>query len=46
MWEFGLYHKVTKEENIIFGYNLTDSFRRHPELDPTEWTCWYHEYVD
>ena len=36
----------TGEENMIFGHYLDDAFRRHPELNRSEWTVTMYEYED
>ena len=46
MWEFILIHKQTNQEEIIFGYTLSDAFKREPLLDPNEWVCMSQEYID
>ena len=46
MWEFEIMNNETKETNFIFGYSLSDAFRRYPLLNPNEWTCIGREYVD
>lgn len=46
MWEFDIIHKTTQEKNIIFGYSLSDAFRRSPSLNPSEWECIGREYID
>ena len=46
MWEFNIMHKITQETTIIFGYSLSDAFRRTPSLNPNEWECVGQEYID
>ena len=46
MWEFDIMHKETKEEYIIFGYNLKHAFETSPGLDPKDWICTGSTYVD
>jgi hypothetical protein len=46
MWEFDIIHKITQETTIIFGYSLSDAFRRTPSLNPNEWECLGREYID
>lgn len=46
MWEFHLIHNKTEQREIIFGYNLSDAFRRNPSLNPSEWTCLLSDYID
>lgn len=45
MIEFGIKNIHTKEENIIFGYNVADAYRR-AGLDMNEWNTTYCEYID
>lgn len=45
MKEFHITNIHTKEENIIFGYNPADAFRR-AKLNLNEWTIDWIEYVD
>ena len=46
MWEFEIIHSATKERKIIFGYSLSDAFKRSPSLISSEWECIGQEYVD
>jgi hypothetical protein len=46
MLEFHIIHNATEERNVIFGYNLSDAFRRNPSLNPNEWTCIISDYID
>jgi hypothetical protein len=47
MTEYGLIKKNAEEmRTIIFGRNLADAFRRHPNLNPEEWYVDYYEYID
>jgi hypothetical protein len=46
MWEYGLIHKQTGREEIIFGYTLSDAFRRNPHLNPNDWECDRADYID
>ena len=46
MWEFDIIHKTTQEKNVIFGYHLSDAFKRHPSLDPNDWECIGETYID
>lgn len=46
MWEFGIYNPATKEQAIIFGYDINNAFKRHPSLTPNDWEVTYSEYVD
>jgi hypothetical protein len=45
MKEFYITNIHTKKENIIFGYNPADAFRR-AKLNLNEWTIDWVEYVD
>jgi hypothetical protein len=45
MWEFGICNIVTGEQSIIWGYDLTDAFRRS-KTNPDEWEVTYQDYVD
>lgn len=46
MWEFEIIHNETKERKIIWGYSLSDAFRRSPSLKSDDWECIGHEYID
>lgn len=46
MWEFDIVNKTTQEYSIIFGYSLSDAFKRSPSLNPDEWECIGQEYID
>lgn len=46
MWEFDIIHKTTQESKIIFGYSLSDAFKRNESLNPNEWECVGMEYID
>lgn len=46
MWEFDIIHCDTQEHKIIFGYSLSDAFKRSPSLNPKEWNCVHSEYID
>ena len=46
MWEFQIMNNKTHEVEIIFGYSLSDAFKRYPSLNPAEWTCINHDYID
>ena len=45
MWEFTVRNKTTNQENIIFGYNERDAFRR-AGYNIEEWETLYYYYVD
>ena len=46
MWEFEIMHTVTKEIKLIFGYSLSDAYKRHGITSPNEWEYISHEYID
>jgi hypothetical protein len=46
MFEYELIHLETKEQRIIFGYDVRDAFRRCPNLNPEEWKVIHSEYID
>lgn len=46
MWEFEIVHNSTEEIKLIFGYSLSDAFRRHNIESPNEWECIRQEYID
>ena len=45
MLEFGSRNIHTGEEDIIFGYNIADAYRR-AGLDMNTWHTTYCEYID
>lgn len=45
MIEFGVVNVETKEERVMFGYNIADAYRR-AGLDMYEWYITYCEYID
>lgn len=45
MYEYGIEHKHCKKTTVIFGYNITDAFRRS-RLDPKLWEVMWSEYAD
>lgn len=45
MYEFDIINKATNEENIIFGYDKKDAFRRY-NLNISEWEVWMVTYID
>ena len=45
MYEFTMINKVTGENNIEFGYNEKDMWRRSG-LNPEEWNIILVDYVD
>ena len=46
MYEFQLQHKVTGENEFIFGYSLEDAWARSSTLKRDEWIVVYSEYID
>lgn len=49
MYEYSIYNKETKEEDIIYGYDLRDALRRRGLVEMWESgliDCWHIEYVD
>lgn len=46
MYEFEIKNINTNDTRIIFGYTLSDAFRRNPDLDDSEWECIDIEYID
>ena len=45
MYEFRISNLATGKENIIFGYDMSNAFRR-ARLNPAEWVVWSREYID
>ena len=45
MIEFGIMNTKTEEEKVMFGYSITDAYRR-AKLDMNEWHITYCEYID
>lgn len=45
MYEFRISKLATGEESFIFGYDLSNAFKR-AKLNPTEWVVWSREYID
>ena len=45
MYEFKITKLATGEEDIVFGYNKTDAFRK-AKLNPAEWVVWDRKYID
>lgn len=45
MYEIEARNVKTDETTILFGYSLTDAFRR-AKLDITDWEINYIEYID
>jgi hypothetical protein len=46
MWEYEITNLKTKQTSIIFGYSLSDAFKRNPLLIPSEWECTDQGYID
>lgn len=46
MYEYEIWNEVKQESIYIWGYNVKDAFRRHPELNPKEWKIICSEYID
>ena len=36
MWEFEIMNKSTEERTIIFGYSLSDAFKRNPQMNSND----------
>lgn len=45
MYEYRITNLANGEENIIFGYDLRNAYRR-AKLNPVEWVVWSREYID
>lgn len=45
MYEFRITKLSNGEENFIFGYDLSNAFKR-AKLNPAEWVVWSREYID
>ena len=45
MYEFRITKLSNGEENSIFGYDLSNAFKR-AKLNPAEWAVHSREYVD
>lgn len=45
MYEIKISKPETGENKLIFGYSLSNAFRR-AKLDSSEWEVLYMEYVD
>ena len=46
MLEFEIMNKNTEERTIIFGYSLSNAFKRNPQINPKDWICILTTYVD
>lgn len=45
MYEFYITNLATGHNSIIFGYDLSNAYRR-AKLNPGEWVCYSRVYVD
>ena len=45
MYEYRIAKLSNGEENIIFGYDLGNAYKR-ANLNPAEWVVWSREYID
>lgn len=45
MYEYRITKLSNGEENIIFGYNIENAYKR-TKLNPTEWVVYSREYID
>lgn len=45
MYEFRITNLANGKENVIFGYDLSNAYRR-AKLNPAEWVVWSREYID
>ena len=45
MWEYGIYNRVTDEEDVIFGYDFLNACIRRG-INPDEWEIIYRDYAD
>lgn len=45
MYEFRITNLTNGKENIIFGYDLSNAYRR-AKLNPAEWVVWSRDYID
>lgn len=46
MYEFTIVNNVTGEEEIIFGYNANDAFKRRKDLNEEQWFVALVDYID
>lgn len=46
MWSFSIMNRITKEKDIIFGYNEEDARRRANLEDDNNWICYSCTYED
>jgi hypothetical protein len=45
MYEYRISNLANGKENIIFGYNIENAYKR-AKLNPTEWVVYSREYID
>ena len=45
MFEFEIFNKITKEEDVVIGYNFREACES-AGLDPTEWKVIGKWYID
>lgn len=45
MYEYLIENRFTEHQDVIYGYNEADAFRR-ANLNRAEWWIWHSEYVD
>ena len=46
MYEYELINKYSNEHWFIFGYSISDAWRRNAKLNPTDWSVIHCEYID
>jgi hypothetical protein len=45
MYEYRITNLANGKENIIFGYDLGNAYKR-AKLNPAEWVAYSREYID
>lgn len=45
MYEFRIGNLATGKEEIIFGYDMNNAYKR-AKLNPAEWVVYGREYID
>jgi hypothetical protein len=45
MYEYRIGNLATGKEEILFGYDINNAFRR-AKLNPAEWVVYSREYID
>lgn len=45
MYEFRITKLATGEESIMFGYDISNAYKR-AKLNPAEWVVYSREYID